>query len=133
MLDVALLIVKCKDQFLLCKRSIEQNDLPGYWSCPGGYVEVGEDPAYTAYREFREETNISITGNIKKVGKTKIKNYLGKTSGKIHFYLYEDEDYVYPQLDYAIDGKEHSRCGYFKKNDLPFPITNELKEILEKL
>ena len=133
MLEYSLLIVKAKGQFLLCKRSIDQYELAGYWSCPGGKVEVGEDPAYSAYREFLEETNISIQGSIKKVGKIKMKNYLGNVGSKIHIYLYESDEYIYPQLDYAVDGKEHSRCGYFKKDDLPYPITDELKEIIEKL
>ena len=72
MLDVALLIVKCKDQFLLCKRSIEQNDLPGYWSCPGGYVEVGDtvwirypnDEGFEVTLDIINSTDISFSGSV---------------------------------------------------------------------
>lgn len=33
----------------------------GKWSLPAGYVDVGEDPADTAIREAREETNLEVT------------------------------------------------------------------------
>jgi 8-oxo-dGTP diphosphatase len=32
----------------------------GEWSLPGGYMNLGENVAYTAVREIREETNLSV-------------------------------------------------------------------------
>jgi 8-oxo-dGTP pyrophosphatase MutT (NUDIX family) len=133
MIISSLVLVKCNNKVLLCKRSLTQPSLAGYWSAPGGQVESGEDPVYTAFREFREETNLTLKNSLKKVDLIKNKNYLGKTNNKIHIFLYEVDNYIYPQLDFAVDGKEHSRCGYFDKDDLPEPISPELKKTIEKI
>jgi len=133
MIISSLILVKCRDQILLCKRSLDQKGLPGYWSGPGGVVETGEDPAYAAYREFREETNLVLKNSLKKIDIIQTKNYLGKTKIKMHVFLYETDNFLYPQLDLAIDGKEHSRCGYFKYDDLPEPMTDELKLTIKKI
>ena len=37
----------------------------GYWSCISGYLEKGEDPLQTAYREVFEETQIKEVPNWK--------------------------------------------------------------------
>lgn len=44
------------NRLLLVKRSVEPKR--GFWSLPGGYMELGETPEETALRELREETGL---------------------------------------------------------------------------
>jgi 8-oxo-dGTP pyrophosphatase MutT (NUDIX family) len=48
---------------LVIKRSKINDVLPEYWDIPGGTLEDGEDPAVSAIREAKEETNLDI-GNL---------------------------------------------------------------------
>jgi len=108
MSESAGIIVKVNDEILLCKRSESVNH-GGYWSPPMGGVEKGESPAEAAVREFKEETNISIKGTLKKII---------KLDNKITIFLSVKNNKIKPDLDNAKDGFEHSECGYFKDKDL---------------
>jgi 8-oxo-dGTP diphosphatase len=44
-------------EVLMIKRG--RNPYYGYWACPGGYVEYGEDPEDAVLRELKEECNCS--------------------------------------------------------------------------
>ena len=44
----------------------------------------------------------------------------------MYVYGLEVEDEIYPDLDNAKDGGEHSECGYFGVDELP--ITNKSDE-----
>ncbi len=50
-----------ENKILLHKRSDTKKKFPGFWSLPGGHIELGEDPLAAAIREVQEETLISIT------------------------------------------------------------------------
>ncbi len=47
-----------QDQVLLCRRAI--NPRKGFWTFPGGYLELNETTADGAMREAREEANVQI-------------------------------------------------------------------------
>jgi ADP-ribose pyrophosphatase YjhB (NUDIX family) len=47
-----------KGQLLLAKR--KGKHAAGLWSCPGGWVDFGEEPMVTALRELLEETGLTI-------------------------------------------------------------------------
>ena len=51
-------LLKNGDDILILKRSKLVGSFQGYWSCISGYLEKGEDPLQTAYREVFEETRI---------------------------------------------------------------------------
>ena len=48
----------------------------------------------------------------------------------MYCHLLDTEEPVYPDLDNAIDGDEHSECGYFGKDELPQPMTKQLNKLL---
>jgi len=124
------IIVRCNNKVLLCKRNSDSS-LPGYWSFPGGKMEDGETPKEAAIREFMEETDLSIYNDINFV--TAIKRYTRdgqQVKGLMYCYLMDIEEEIYPDLENAIDGEEHTECGYYNKEDLPTPMTEQLNKLL---
>ena len=59
-------LLKHEQQILILKRSKLVGSFQGYWSCISGYLEKGEEPLKTAYREVFEETKIK-TSDLSKV------------------------------------------------------------------
>jgi mutator protein MutT len=126
-------IVKVNDEVLLCKRSIK-GSLPGMWSVPAGSVEKGETTKEAAVREFHEETDIIIASDdLKFVGLVHRTSRDGKfVKGWMYVYLLESNVFLYPDLQNAKDGDEHSECGYFTFNDVENLNTGKFfKKILE--
>jgi len=124
-------VVKCKDKVLLCKRNA-QGSFPGMWSIPAGKVEEGEETMEAGKREFFEETAIDIDNKeLTFVGLIPRHTRDGKKiKGMMYVYQYDVDDEVYPDLENAIDGSEHSECGYFTKNQV---LQENLGEYLHKL
>jgi ADP-ribose pyrophosphatase YjhB (NUDIX family) len=119
------ILVKCNDKVLLCKRS-NDNTLPGVWSIPGGGIEDGESPEDAARREFYEETNIKVDGNLDLVGFIDRYNKDGTyLKGFMYVYSLEVDEEIYPDLENAKDGGEHTECGYFGINNLPLDKKND--------
>lgn len=125
------IIVRCNNKILLCKRNAE-GSLPGFWSCPGGKMEEGETSKEAAIREFMEETDLSIYGEVNFIGAIKRYTRDGKDlKGLMYCYLLDIEEEMYPDLDSAIDGDEHTECGYFGKNQIPNPITKQFEKLIK--
>jgi 8-oxo-dGTP pyrophosphatase MutT (NUDIX family) len=130
------ILVKHKEEFLLCKRSPKTKSLPGMWSIPAGKLEVYESTHEGAKREFFEETNISIINK-----KIRILDIIDRYSrdgsrinGQFHVYLLESPDRLVPDLVNAIDGDEHTECGYFIVEELDgLNIDDKLKNIIKSL
>jgi len=123
-------IVRCNNKVLLCKRNAE-GSLPGHWSCPAGSVEEGEDPLRGAMREFYEETDIQLLKQPEFCGIIKRTNRDGsKIKGEMYCFLYDCDEEIYPDLDNAKDGDEHTECGYFGKDELPSPMTEQFNKLL---
>ena len=55
---VAACLIECAGGLLLCHRAIEPR--VGYWTAPGGYVEVGESIHQGARRESWEEAQARV-------------------------------------------------------------------------
>lgn len=125
------IIVRCDNKVLLCKRNSE-GSLPGHWSCPGGSIEDGETPMDAAIREFGEETNLPVTGKLEFCGLIKRYNRDGtRMKGMMYCYLLDVDEPIYPDLDNAIDGNEHTECGLFTKDELPLPMTEQFNKLLK--
>ena len=124
------IIVRCNNKVLLCKRNAE-GSLPGFWSCPGGKMEEGETSKEAAIREFMEETDLSVYGEVNFIGAIKRYTRDGKDLKDLMYcYLLDVEEEIYPDLDRAIDGDEHTECGYFGKDDVPRPITKQFVKLI---
>ena len=125
------ILVINKTKCLLCKRNTE-GSLPGEWSVPAGKIEPDEDVLSGARREFYEETDIDIDGELEFIGVIKRFNREGtKPKGVLYLFKYLSDDLLIPNLSSALDGDEHTECGYFEKNDLPLPMGNTFRSIVK--
>jgi 8-oxo-dGTP pyrophosphatase MutT (NUDIX family) len=112
-------IVKCGDKFLICKRNDELLG-QGEWSIPAGKIEHEEEIKISARREFFEETAININ-NFELEFAGIIPRYTrdgSKMKGLMYTYIINVEKQLIPDLEEAIDGSEHTDCGYFTLNDM---------------
>ena len=113
-------IVKCDDEVLLCKRNAT-GSLPGQWSIPGGNLEKNEHPLDGIQREFEEETNYTLDNKLNLVGFVKRYNRDGsEVKGLMYVFMMETDEKINPDLENARDGEEHTECGYFNLENLPF-------------
>jgi len=130
-------IVKCEDKILLCKRN-NLGSFPGMWSIPGGKLEEGETTQEGAKREFFEETAVDIQDQeLTFVGMIPRHTRDGKKiKGLMYVYLLNVENPLYPDLLNAIDGEEHTECGYFTLDEIKPETSGEyfhkLAEIILK-
>ena len=125
-------LVKSKDKVLLCKRN-NQGSLPGEWSVPAGKVNQDESTIDGARREFFEETGIDIDDKeLNLIGVIKRYNRDGeKIKGLMYVYQLDSDKKLNPDLENALDGEEHTECGYFGIDDLPEPIGEQLKKLIK--
>jgi ADP-ribose pyrophosphatase YjhB (NUDIX family) len=126
-------IVKWDNKCLLCKRSNVET-YSGEWSIPGGKVEPDEDIIDAAHREFYEETDKKLTGDLKFLGVMGRMNRKGtKQSSIMYVFTTNVDEPIHPDLENAEYGEEHSECGYFSIDDLPEPIGENLMEYLKNV
>jgi mutator protein MutT len=126
-------ILKHNDEVLLCKRGPKET-LPNIWSIPGGGIENGESPGQAAIREFYEETNVEITTDLDLVGIIDNFNDDGTKRGMMFVFLQNTDEKKEPDLESATHGHEHTKCKYFKKDEIPNQKQNEqLLGILKKV
>ena len=123
------ILVKNGNEVLLCKRSDDCKTFAGHWSIPGGGIEKNESSQSAAIREFLEETNAYINEPMILVG-TSVDE---KTSHKMDVFLVDIDRRISVSLQDARDGFEHTECRYFQMDDLPTPMPNGLKQIINNL
>lgn len=127
------LIVKSNDKVLLCKRNNE-GSMPGEWSVPGGKLEKNETPIDGVAREYYEETNNKVTSPLHLCGALKRNTRDGKTvKGTMLTFFTEVDEEILPDLENAMDGSEHTECGYFSYDEIPSPIQPDLKDLIKKI
>ena len=118
--------VKHQNKLLLCKRN-NLGSFPGMWSIPGGKLEENETTQEGAKREFFEETSLNINDvELTFVGLIPRHTRDGKkVKGFMYVYLLNVETPLYPDLLNAIDGEEHTECGYFTLEEIKPEISGE--------
>lgn len=123
-------LVRANNKVLLCKRAAYQTRA-GEWSVPAGSVEKGEDVMSAAKREYFEETNLDVPSSLKMIGAIKRLNREGdKVKGLLTIYLADSTEEPQPDLNMAKDGDEHTECGCFSKDNLPYPVSPQLTKII---
>ena len=127
-------IIKSNNRILVCKRSTENSD-GGKWALPMGGIEEGETPEQAAYREFHEEMGLEINGGLQALGYINRYNKQGGLKSILYLFMYETNDEIIPDLDLAMDGHEHSDCGYMTREEIEgLYMSDSIKEaILKKL
>jgi 8-oxo-dGTP pyrophosphatase MutT (NUDIX family) len=124
-------IVRKDDKCLFCKRNADLNNFGGEWSIPGGSVEKGEEIPNAAQREFYEETAYQLETPIYFLGVIKRMNREGtKQKGMMYVFGTDVKDEIHPDLENAIDGEEHTECGYFGMDELPEPMNETLRDFV---
>ena len=124
-------IVRKDNKCLFCKRNANLKNFGGEWSIPGGKVEPDEEIPNAAQREFQEETNHHLTTPTYFLGVIKRMNREGtKQKGVMYVFGTDVDEEIHPDLENALDGDEHTECGYFSVDDLPSPMDESLKEFV---
>jgi len=124
-------IVRKDDKCLFCKRNADLNNFGGEWSIPGGHVEKGEGIPHAAQREFYEETAYELETPIYFLGVIKRMNRDGtKQKGMMYVFGTDVKDEIHPDLENAIDGEEHTECGYYGIDELPEPMDETLRDFV---
>lgn len=81
-------LIKKGDKFLVTRRALNDDYMPGYWDIPGGTIEFGEDLKDALEREVKEETGLKI-----KIGKViSACNYLSNHERHQFMITYECEN-----------------------------------------
>ena len=110
-------------QILLVKRSETAGKYPNFWAVPMGGVDKGETFREGAARELKEETMLDFNPQ-KLVYLGTIKD--GKYNRISKIFKAEMNGKPEPTLDH-----EHSDWGYYDKDNLPRPIENRMRQVLE--
>ena len=129
---VSCILMNQKDKILILKRSDKVGTYKGCWSAIAGYIEKGEKPIDTAYKEIKEEVSLQKKNII----------FL-KQIDPIEFTdFYEGKRYdwvVYPFLFKHIKGKinidwEHTEYQWIAPEELAnFKTVTHLKDVISKL
>jgi len=51
----------------------------------------------------------------------------------MYVFCMDSEDEIHPDLENAMDGDEHTDYGYFGLDNLPDPLGEKLKKIIETI
>lgn len=122
-------IIHCKDEYLVVKRSENDDFLPGAWEFPGGNIEDGELLLEALEREIYEEIGVKIDSQ-----KASLINFYDKIKEKEEKYHYIELDFLIELSDKNINinlSSEHETFDWVKKDSelLDDYIKNKIKNI----
>ena len=115
--------ITSEGQVLMVKRSETAGKYPNFWAVPMGGVDKGETFREGAARELKEETMLDFNPQ-KLVYLGTIKD--GKYNRISKIFKAEMDGKPEPTLD-----DEHSDWGYYEKDNLPRPIEDRMRQVLE--
>jgi len=111
-------LILYNDTFLLTKRSLLEDFLPGVWEMPGGKLEKNEDSMQALKREIMEETGIEISSN-NKITEIDSENYIIKSKKNDEYKNVTEATYLIEldSLPNVILSEEHSEYAWINKKD----------------
>lgn len=108
-------VVKCKDEFLLLKRSNEVWTYKGKWNFVAGYLDEAKPLKQKALEELKEETKITKS-NVKEIKIGEPYDFNDKNIGTafiVHPVLIELKEKPTIKLDF-----EHTEAKWLKKDEI---------------
>ena len=128
MTHVVSCFIEYNKKILILKRSNEVRTYKGKWAGVSGYIEKGEEPLETAFKEIGEEIGLKKS-DVKLVREgEQVKFIDGENEWIIHPFLFHSR-----KSDVAIDW-EHSECRWiFPKEIVKYDTVPKLKEAMEAL
>lgn len=106
-------LLRKDERFLILERSSRVGSYQGYWSCISSYLEEGEDPLITAFREVTEETRIEA-------GSLSLRSQYGPNFTETAKLVFESYWFLFDfdQSKVQIDW-EHNQFAWVKPEELP--------------
>ena len=120
-------LLKNGDDILVLKRSEHVGSFQGYWSCISGYLEKGEDPLQTAFREVFEETQIQEDQISKHTYAGPFYPEAGEVVFEAHWFLLETKT-----KEVTLDW-EHDACKWVNRENLPQSMVPWLPTLVDHL
>ena len=125
------LIINDNNETLLLKRTSKSRNEAGFWSKPGGGVELGEKVEDALKREIKEELGVDIK-IIKPLGFT---DHIIKSENQ-HWVAFSYLAKIESGVPMNLEPEKHEEIRWFKFNNLPENITQTtiepIKEYLKK-
>ncbi len=107
-------LINYNGKYLVTKRSLEEEAVPGYWDIPGGLVEDGELPRDALIRECLEEVNLDVS----------IEKIIYETSN-----LDKKKDMVFTTLIYACSVSDISNLKLDLEEHSQYKFISSLEEL----
>lgn len=122
-------IVRLDDQILLIQRGKDPSK--GYWSFPGGAIELGETAQEAARREAREETGLEL--ELMGVA-TIVDNVTRDDAGQVAYHYVIIDYFARPVSGALRAGSDVSDVRWVRYDDLDtLPVTEKAGRILQEL
>jgi 8-oxo-dGTP diphosphatase len=121
-------VILRQDSVLLVERG--QEPLKGYWSLPGGVVEVGETLEQAIRREIREETGLEV--DIVQVIEV-FERIMRDPEGRPEYHYVLVDYLCHARNGIAIPGSDAAQVAWIKRGDVPsLKITEGSPPVIEK-
>ena len=122
-------IIKCGDDYLVVKRSKNDDFLPGVWEFPGGNINDNEVILEALKRELKEEIGVNIDTN-----GVKLVNFYDEIKGKEVKYHYVELDFLLlvknKNLEIILSSEHDDYCWVNKESQLLDEfVKNEIKDL----
>jgi 8-oxo-dGTP diphosphatase len=122
-------LVRSGDQVLLIRRG--KDPFKGYWTLPGGAIELGEAAREAARREAREETGLEVDpGEIAAL----VDNIVHDEAGRIAFHYVIVDFFARATGGTLCPGSDVTDVRWVSRDDLDsLPITEKAGSLLREL
>lgn len=121
-------ILDDKKRILLVRRSWNDSYYPGFWECPGGKLDEGEDLTEALAREVLEETNLLIKMKEPLVSIQSQVLTEGRYAGNTYVMIFSVAEKIGGEVKLSA---EHSSHAWTTFNDiLEYDLTPEVRKSL---